>query len=50
MTILKQLTITIRNANDTLTALFSFLDFLTLEEGTNSLTRNFGKELAFDAA
>ena len=25
---------------NTLAALFSFLDFLTLEDGTNSLTRN----------
>ena len=34
----------------TLAALFFFLDFLTPEDGTVSLTRNFGKELTLSAA
>jgi len=45
ITIRKQFIIAIRNASNTLAALFPFLDFLTLEDFTNSLTRNFGKEL-----
>jgi len=31
-------------------AILSFLDFLTLEGGTNSLSRNVGKELPLNTA